>query len=144
MQDRPTAIELLEAAAQFIDREIVPVTEGSRQFQARVAANVMRIVAREIAVQEPQLRGEVAALARLLGHPEPHGALDELRRAAFALNQELSGRIRTGDADRGPWRQAVLEVVRKLVEDKLRVANPRYLEADLALRSAGQPAGLQR
>lgn len=139
MQDRPTAIELLEAAAQFIDRDIVAVTEGSRQFQARVAANLMRIVAREIAAQEPQLRGEVAVLARLLGRAEPAArGLEQLRGAAVAFNEELSARIQAGEADRGPWRQEVLAAVRKLVEDKLRVANPRYLEADLMMRS-GRP-----
>ncbi|MGO9603045.1 MAG: hypothetical protein ACLQAT_06525 [Candidatus Binataceae bacterium] len=41
MQDRPSAIELLEAAADFVDREIVPATEGRMQFQSRVVANVM-------------------------------------------------------------------------------------------------------
>jgi len=50
------------------------------------------------------------------------------------LNQELVERIRKGDADRGPWREQLFKVVRELVEEKLKVANPRYLEADLAAR----------
>ena len=135
MQDRPSAIELLEAAAQFIDRDIVPVTEGARQFQARVAANVMRIVAREIAIEESQLRDEVAALAALL-RTEPQNApsLSEMRETARELNDVLSEKIRSGEADSSAWRADVLRVVRKLVEEKLRVANPRYLEADLAAR----------
>jgi alcohol dehydrogenase class IV len=137
VQDRPTAIELLEAAAQFLESDIVPATDGRRQFQARVAANVLRIVARELANEEPQLRAEVRALADLLGRPVAQAeAMKQLREAGAALNRELSERIRAGEADDGPWRERVLKVVRALVEDKLRVANPRYLEADLAARAA--------
>ena len=139
MQDRPTSIELLEAAAEFVEREIVPATEGRRQFQSRVVANVLKIVAREIALEEPQLRAEVRSLADLLGQPTPEPAgMKELREAGRALNQELVERIRKGDADRGPWREQLFKVVRELVEEKLKVANPRYLEADLAARAAAQ------
>jgi hypothetical protein len=137
MQDRPTSIELLEAAADFVDREIVPVIEGQRQFQARVVANVMRIVAREIRMEDPQIRSEVRALSALLGHNEPHlHGLDDLRKAAAALGGELSEQIREGRADEGALRSQALASVRQIVEDKLRIANPRYLEADIAARSA--------
>ena len=135
MQDRPTSVELLEAAADFVDREIVPAIEGARQFQARVVANVMRIVAREIQMEDPAVRVEVKALARLLGRDAPHlHSLDDLRRASASMGEELSARIRAGDADSGPWRAEVLSVVRQSVEDKLKIANPRYLEKDLAMR----------
>ena len=137
MQDRPTSVELLEAAADFVDRELVPAIEGAKQFQARVVANVMRIVAREIQLEDPAVRREVKALAKLLGHDAPHlHSLDDLRKAATALGEELSAKIRAGDADSGAWRTEVLAVVRQSVEDKLRVANPRYVEADIAARSA--------
>ncbi len=135
MQDRPSAIELLEAAAQFVDREIVPNTEGARQFQSRVVANVMRIVAREIEMGERLMREEVDALAALLGHPRPHlHASEDVRREAMKLNEELSAKIRAGEADQDPFRARVFELTRRIVEDKLKIANPRYLEADLKLR----------
>ncbi len=135
MQDRPTSIELLEAAADFVDREIVPAIEGARQFQARVVANVMRIVAREIQNEDPAVRVEVKALARLLERDAPHlHSLDDLRKASASMGEELSVRIRAGDADSGSWRAEVLSVVRQSVEDKLRIANPRYLEKDIAMR----------
>jgi alcohol dehydrogenase class IV len=135
MQDRPTSVELLEAAAEFVDREIVPAIEGARQFQARVVANVMRIVAREIQMEDPAVRVEVKALARLLGRDAPHlHSLDDLRKASASMGEELSARIRAGDADSGSWRAQVLSVVRQSVEDKLKIANPRYLEKDLAMR----------
>ena len=135
MQDRPTSVELLEAAADFVDREIVPAIEGARQFQARVVANVMRIVAREIQMEDPAVRVEVKALARLLGRDAPHlHSLDDLRKASASMAEQLSARIRAGDADSGSWRAEVLNVVRQSVEDKLKIANPRYLEKDIAMR----------
>ncbi|HVN63143.1 MAG TPA: DUF6285 domain-containing protein [Candidatus Binataceae bacterium] len=135
MQDRPSAIELLEAAADFIDREIVPAVAGGRQFQARVAVNSIRIVAREIQLEDAQARTEVKGIAALLGHEPPHvHSLEDLRRAATALNAELSEKIRAGDLDREPLRSQVLAAVRKTVEDKLRIANPRYLETDAAVQ----------
>jgi hypothetical protein len=135
MQDRPSSIELLEAAADFVDREIVPNVEGQRRFQSRVVANVMRIVAREIQLEDPLVRSEVRALSKLLEHPEPHvHSLGDLCKAAFKLNAELSEMIRAGEADSGERRNEVLSIVRCSVEDKLRIANPRYIEADLAAR----------
>jgi hypothetical protein len=135
MQDRPTSIELLEAAADFVDRELVPAVNGQRQFQARVVANVMRIVAREIRSEDPQVRAEVAALAKLLGHEKPHlHSLADLHKAAFSLNEELAAKIRAGEFDSGESRIPVLAAVRQIVEDKLRIANPRYLEGDIAAR----------
>lgn len=140
MQDRPSGIELLEAAADFIERDIVPTTDGRRQFQARVAANVMRIVAREIALEEEQLNQELRALALLLGILAPQTpTLAQARQAARALNQQLSERIRAGEADEGPQRERAFQVVRAIVEEKLKVANPRYLEADLASRAGAAP-----
>jgi hypothetical protein len=137
MQDRPTSIELLEAAADFVDSEIVPVVEGQRQFQSRVVANVMRIIAREIQMEDRFVRDEVRSLSKLLARQEPHvHALDDVRKAAFELNQELSEKIRAGEADEGDWRNQVFATVRQRVEDKLKIANPRYLENDISIRTA--------
>ena len=137
MQDRPTSVELLEAAADFVENELVPATQGARQFQARVVANVMRVVAREIKLEDPLVRHEVKALAQLLGRDSPHlHSLDDLRAAAVSMGEELTSRIRAGEADDGDWRQIVLAVVRQSVEDKLRIANPRYLENDIAIRNS--------
>ena len=137
MQDRPNSVELLEAAADFVEREVVPAIQGARQFQVRVVANVMRIVAREIQMEDPVTRAEVKALATLLGHEKPHlHSLDDLHKSAVQLNEELSEKIRAGAADEGAFRDETLKVVRRAVEDKLRIANPRYIEADLAARAA--------
>ncbi|HWN58783.1 MAG TPA: DUF6285 domain-containing protein, partial [Methylomirabilota bacterium] len=69
------------------------------------------------------------------GRDAPHlHSLDDLRKASASMGEELSARICAGDADSGSWRSEVLSVVRQSVEDKLRIANPRYLEKDLAMR----------
>jgi hypothetical protein len=142
MQDRPTSVELLEAAADFVESELVPAIQGARQFQARVVANVMRIVAREIQLEDPLVRNEVKALALLLGRDKPHlHSLDDLRKSAASMGEELTAKIRAGDADDGDWRGEVLAVVRQSVEDKLRIANPRYLESDIAMRNSGTGKG---
>ena len=97
----------------------------------------MRIVAREIKLEDPLVRGEVKALARLLGRDAPHlHSLDDLRAAAASMGEELTAKIRAGAADTGDWRREVLAVVRQSVEDKLRIANPRYLESDIAIRNS--------
>ena len=142
MQDRPTSVELLEAAADFVESELVPAVQGARQFQARVVANVMRIVAREIKMEDSLVRNEVKALALLLGRDKPHlHSLDDLHKAAASMGEDLTAKIRAGEADDGDWRREVLAVVRQSVEDKLRIANPRYLDSDIAMRNSGTGKG---
>jgi aminoglycoside phosphotransferase (APT) family kinase protein len=45
---RPTASELLEAVREFLTGQVMPATSGQLAFHARVAANALAIVAREI------------------------------------------------------------------------------------------------
>ncbi len=51
--DRPTAIELLEVVAQTLSETVVPATAPHAQHQARVTANLCRIIGRELAAGEP-------------------------------------------------------------------------------------------
>ena len=46
--DAPTAIELLESVREWLDREVIPSTDGRLRFHARVASNVLGMVEREI------------------------------------------------------------------------------------------------
>ncbi len=136
-QDHPTAADLLDVVALFIEREVVPSTESGVRFRARVAANTLRIVAREIQLGEAHLREEVGILASILKQPEPAAiTLEDLSNSALRLNRELCERIRAGAADAGPMRTQLLDAMRAVVENKLAVANPAYLEADRRLRAA--------
>ena len=57
-------------------------------------------------------------------------SLDDLRAAAASMGEELTTKIRAGEADGGGWRGEVLAVVRQSVEDKLRIPRiPVILEA---------------
>jgi hypothetical protein len=115
-QDRPSALELLEAVREFLERDVMPATEGRVAFHARVAANVVAIVAREIE-QGPALdASEHARLRHLLGHDGELGDLEA----------ELARGIRDGSLD--DRRGEVVEHVRETVRAKLLVANPRYIQ----------------
>jgi hypothetical protein len=123
MNDRPDARELLQAVQRFIDDDIVPALEGHLRYQARVAANVVGIVAREIEVGEAGPRAEWRRLASLFSvESDPPADADSLRDEIRAWNLELVERIRSGEADAGPWREALVEHLRRTTADKLAVA----------------------
>ena len=109
--DVPTAEQLLEAVREWIERDVLPTTEGRLQFHARVAANVLAMVERELRLGPEQAAAHAARLASL----------------GYTSDRELADAIRAGavDADREP---AVRDAVWATVRDKLLVANPRYLE----------------
>jgi hypothetical protein len=125
VNDRPSATELLAAVAHFLEQEALPALDGPARFHARVAANVVRQVARELQTEETHLAREWDGLAVLLGDEAPPPAdRPLLREALLARNEELARRIREGRADRGAWRAAVLEHLARTVADKLDVAQP--------------------
>ena len=127
MHDRPTVDELLRAVELLLDEQLVPSLDGSRKYNARVAANVIRIVRRELQHEERQLDTEWRGLEHVLGPAERPSTLHALRQALAERNRELSERIRTGDADDGRFRELVLAHVRDTVHAKLEVADPGWI-----------------
>lgn len=108
--DIPTAAGLVEAVREFLERDVLPATEGRVQFHTRVAVNVLGMVERELALGPAQAADHAAALEAL----------------GVASDAELSEAIRTGALDD---RMAdVREVLTSTVRAKLEVANPRYLD----------------
>ena len=94
---RPTARELLDAVRQFLTDDVVPGTTGHLSYQARVAANMVAIVERELA-QAP-----VPRPARL-GRPRPRDAgqaRDRQPEAPQPMTPTAPTRPQTG-ADRRP------------------------------------------
>ena len=125
MNDRPTGVELLRAVERFLEQEVVPRLDGPRRYHARVAANVVAIVAKEIETEEAQLQSEWERLGALLGLREQQPALRHaLREAVRERTQALAARIRRGDADRGAWRDELIAHLRRTVADKLVVSKP--------------------
>jgi len=112
---RPTAAELVAAVADFLDNDVRAATRpdsgladaGQVNFHARVAANVLRTVEREL--RDDSADDVVDALAAL-------GYADEPALAAAIRAGELDGR---GD---------MLPLLRILVRHRLAVAHPGYAE----------------
>ena len=101
---RPTAAELVAAVADFLDSDVREATEGQVSFHARVAANVLRTVERELA--------DDRAMPDMLGYDD---------------EEHLAAAIRAGDLD---GRAAeVLPCLRAIVRHRLAVAHPGYDEA---------------
>ncbi len=107
--DVPTAEQLVESVREWIERDVLPATEGRLQFHARVAVNVLAMVERELAVGAQQAAAHEQRLAQL-------GCADEA---------ELAERIRHGELD--DRLAEVRDLVWASVRDKLAVANPKYL-----------------
>ena len=128
MQDRPSYDELLSAVEHFLDTEIVPNVPGSRGFHARVAANAIRIVRRELSGEEERLAAEWSGLDAILGPAERPAGREELRSALHGRNEALCALIRSGDADDGKAARGVFAHVQLTVRDKLTVSDPALLE----------------
>ncbi|MEX2211392.1 MAG: DUF6285 domain-containing protein [Gaiellaceae bacterium] len=97
MHDRPTPLELLEAVAEFVEGELLPLMDDHRmKFRTLVALNALGIALRELADPGEQTlsRDEAAELVR---------------------------RIRADGAD-----PELLPLLKREVAAKLRVSNPRY------------------
>ena len=125
MQDKPSAEELLEALAAFLEQTAIPALAGRERFHAIVGANVARMVARELRLVPVQAQREYDALCSLLGEtPASKGATHE---ELLRLNAELCRRISRGDADAGEFRRRLLAFLREIVAAKLEVANPKML-----------------
>ena len=108
---RPTAAELVAAVADFLENEVRqalrsdgrPADAGQVSFHARVAANVLRTVERELS--------DDRAAPDLLG---------------YADESQLSAAIRAGDLDDRAGE--VLPALRRLVRHRLAIAHPGYDE----------------
>jgi aminoglycoside phosphotransferase (APT) family kinase protein len=110
--DRPTMAELVEAVREFLETEVMDSADGGLRFHARVAANALAIVERELASGPDQV---VAHAARL-------GAL------GVADDAELAAAIRSGKMD-DRWEDVVAAVAAS-VRDKLDVAHPGYTDPE--------------
>lgn len=109
LHGRPDAAELVSAVAMFLRDDVMAATDGRVNFLARVAANVLDGVERELRLgpgQEQRHRERLAALSQS----------DQAGLAAAIRSGELS-------ADD----PALLAAVRAAVTDRVAVANPRYL-----------------
>ena len=135
MHDRPSAVELIEAAQRHLAEEVAPaLSEPRLRFRTLVAANVLAIAGRELSLAESQAAAEWQRLARLLGRQDdrPVSPRQQIEETA-AMNRELCRQIEAGRFDDTAAWQALLEHCQQTAEEKLAVANPGFLERTRAL-----------
>jgi len=118
----PTTAELAQAVREFLEREVMPAAHGRLRFLARVAANAVAQIERELVLGPEHARAHAQRLEAL-------GVRDD---------HELCAAIRDGTLD--DRIDEVLATVRADVIDKLRVANPRYLRPDDAAQAQREQA----
>jgi Domain of unknown function (DUF6285) len=106
LHGRPTAAELIAAVAEFLETDVRESTAGQINFHARVAANVLRIVERELLV------GPADDVAHALSN------------IGFSDEAQLAAAIRAGALDGQGER--VHSALRALVSHRLSVAHPDY------------------
>jgi hypothetical protein len=122
MQDPPTVEELISAAREHIQTQVIPELEDPGvRFRTLVAANVLAIAERELVLGSTQSEVEYQRLAALLGEEQN---LESLER----LTQALSDRVAAGEFDQGSARKELMAHLLETAVEKLRIANPRYLE----------------
>jgi Ser/Thr protein kinase RdoA (MazF antagonist) len=109
LHDRPTTLELLEAARGALGEDLLPHLDGRAAFQLRVVLRALGIVRRELGHHDEHVALHTAALATV-------GCADE---------RELASAIRDGTL--GEREGHVLAAVRVTVRAKLEAANPAYL-----------------
>ena len=103
---RPVTAELVAAVAEFLETDVRQATTGQVNFHARVAANALRIVERELLDEtEPECRAALAGLG-------------------FADEDGLAWAIRAGEMDGRA--DEVIACLRTLVRHRLAVAHPGY------------------
>jgi hypothetical protein len=87
MQDHPTPSEILGAVARFLKEVVVAETKGHTSFNARVAANALEMMRRQLDTAPAAEAAELRSLEAILGQT---GDL-------HALNAELSRRLAEGE-----------------------------------------------
>jgi hypothetical protein len=122
MHQRPDPDDLLEAVALYLREQALPELPGHAAYLARVAANALDIVRRQLQ-QAP--RAEAAELQRLRQLMNSDGALDE-------LNRRLCERIAAGEI--GLHTPGLAEHLWQTTLDTLAVDQPGY---DSYRREAG-------
>ena len=108
--DVPTAAQLVESVREWIENEVSPNVTGRLSFHSRVAANVLAMVERELATAGADSQQHAERLASL-------GA---------GSDSELAAMIRSGRMD--DRLAEVLQVLRPVIQAKVAVANPKYLD----------------
>lgn len=125
MQDRPTAAELLATLVDFLDKEMLPNTEGPLQYRVRVACNLAKILQREEEFGDQMLVKERSELCRLLGISPDELAPGTLADQVEDLNQQLVTNLEEGNIGE-QFERATWNALMAITRDKLAIVRPGY------------------
>ena len=125
MHDQPSKAELIEAVRRFLAETARPQLSGHAAFHARVAENVLAIIAREIELGEEADQAAKSRLLALLGEDDS-ATLDTLER-------NLVERIRTGEVDLQT--PGLIEHLKASAIDQVSVDQPKYSGLAIATKA---------
>lgn len=125
MQDRPTAAELVATVTEFLESEVLPNVDGTLRYHTLVAANLMKILRREVELQPAADVVERSALQELLGAPD-EADLEQLNGRLHRLLLEVDD-LQPGFEGRA-W-----QVLMAATTAKLAVNKPGYDRYDMAI-----------
>ena len=120
MMDQPSIIEIVDVVRDFLEKRAMPELKGHTAFHARVAANALGIVSRELKLGPKSMGEEKARLSQLLGR---EGTLEE-------LNRELCRQIRDGMI--GLETKGLKKHLDMTTRDKVAIDQPTYSGLRLA------------
>jgi Domain of unknown function (DUF6285) len=124
MQDEPGSLQLLSAVIRFLRENAAPLLPAREAFDARVAANALELVQRDLESGAAAAAAEHDRLVALLGRD---GSLAE-------LNAGLSALIAAGGPD--AVTPALRDHLYMTTLEKLRIDQPRYSAYLRALEEA--------
>ncbi|HWM20623.1 MAG TPA: DUF6285 domain-containing protein [Ilumatobacteraceae bacterium] len=124
MQQPPTAAELLATVMEVLSDDVVPALSGPVQHNARVAANLVAIVERELRLGGDAATREQAAIATLLDEVSGDTTNRDLDLAT--LREKLAAELRRGLADDEVTDERVWHALMAVVRDDLTIAKPGH------------------
>lgn len=130
MQDRPTAAEVLVTIGEYLDEEVLPAVEGALRYKTLVAANLIKVLERELAVGDGPQRRERERLAVLLGVTADG---EDLTGDLLRLNAELQARLRAPELPSREFLLAARDALEASALDNLAVNKPGYDRYDQAI-----------
>lgn len=112
----PDTATLLQATADYLERELLPTLQDYPRFQTRVSVNLLRLVERELRLAPAQQQAEHTRLRALTGRD---GSLD-------ALNATLADHILVGDITLTDGK--LLQHLRQTLRETLLIHNPAWVQ----------------
>lgn len=126
MQNAPSAKELIEGVRAFLEETAMPNLKGHAGFHARVAANALATVERELALGPKAADDEERRLEEILG---VDGTLEELNALLAEYIRKGAMTLDSPGVKDHLWRTTI---------DKVRIDQPTYSGLKTALEARGE------